>query len=46
MICLRDARVKEGYRPLASVNRVEKENRSYSNRDVRKGSGNIEENRV
>ena len=38
MICLRDARVKEGYRPLASVNRVEKENRSYSDRDVRKGS--------
>jgi hypothetical protein len=36
MISLRDDRVKEGDRALASVSRGGQVNRSYSNRDVRK----------
>jgi hypothetical protein len=40
MLCLRYTRVEERYRLMRIVKGGEKENRRYSNRDVRKGSLN------
>ncbi len=40
MLCLRYTRVEERYRLMRIVKGGEKENRRYSNRDVRKGRFN------
>jgi hypothetical protein len=43
MLGLQDTRVEERYRLMMIVNGGDKENRRYSNRDVRKGSFNAED---